>query len=612
MCGICGIFNFDNKKVKYEDLNKINNRMIFRGPDDEGSFISGSFGMAMRRLSIIDLDTGKQPISNDQRDVHIILNGEIYNYIELKEELTRIGINFKTNSDTEVLLEQYIQFGEKFIDKINGIYSFAIYDKKKNKLLIYRDRIGIKPLYYFKDDKKFIFSSNIDSLSKILKTNISINSIYSYFTTNYVPANASIHNNIKKLLPGNFIRIENNNFQINNYWSLKYNNKVKSKNNIHYEVEELLEDIVKIQSRTDVKIGSFLSGGVDSSILTYLLNKNVKNFETYTIDFSGKDKNQDIEFSYKLSSELNLRNKKLKLNLEKDLLNYLDDIIYFLDEPISDTAIFSTFALSKLAYENNTKVIITGAGGDEIFGGYHRHYDNNIFKKIFPNIKVSILFNFLRFLKKDYYNHFLKLLSKDVNFILGTSGISLNLISKLLNDQSSFFNNFKNLTEYFTRDFSYENLENKLKIDMSNYLPDNILSLTDKMSMANSIEVRTPYLDHRLIEKVYYSNNENIFGNNIKQSKKILKKIFFEKIKTNFWERDKEGFNAPSNVWVYNNKYYLIKYFNENTNKILKEILDLDILILNIKNINSLKDKKIHSIFSIFLLNKWLSLRYAE
>ena len=287
MCGICGIYNFNKREVQKEELQTMNNRMTFRGPDNEGYYISNNIGIAMKRLAIIDLDTGEQPISDYDRDVHLILNGEIYNFIELKTELIEKGHKFKTNSDTEVLLKYYIEYGENFIHKINGIFSFAILDKKKNKVLIYRDRIGVKPLYYYKDNKTFVFSSNLDSLSSRVKTSYNVDAVYSYLITNYVPSQQTIKNHISKLSPGSYIKIEGNQFSINEYWSIS-NIKKKNNYNFYEEFENILNDTIKIQSRTDVKIGSFLSGGVDSSVLTYLLGKHVKKFETFTVNFEEK------------------------------------------------------------------------------------------------------------------------------------------------------------------------------------------------------------------------------------------------------------------------------------------------------------------------------------
>jgi len=611
MCGIAGIYNFTGELVLNKQLELMNSRMIFRGPDDDGYFISDNFGMSMRRLAIIDLKTGSQPISYEKSDLHIILNGEIYNFIELRKELESKKYHFKTNSDTEVLLCLYLEYGENFIKYVNGIFSFAIYDNKKKKLLIYRDRLGVKPLYYYIDDKTFIFSSNLDSILKLeIPHKLDTFSIFSYLINNYIPGENSINQNIKKLLPGNFICIKNNKLSINNYWNINSINRKKI-NNFESQFEETLIDAVNLQSRTDVKIGTFLSGGVDSSVLSFLLNKKKGEFETYTTEFIGK-KQEDLNYAKNISKELNLKNKVCSLNISENFEKYLDKIIYFLDEPISDTAIIPSFYLSKLANQNNTKVIITGAGGDELFGGYNRHYPNQNIRNYFPNLNLDLILSLSSFFKQEFFNYFLKLFNNQIDFILGTSGTNFNLLNNLIKDKKNFYRAFKkNIHQHNKYSYSFESQKDLLKIDMINYLPDNILSLTDKMTMSSSVEARVPFLDHRLVELIISQDDDEFYGNRIQDSKKILKKIFSKEIKTNIWNRKKEGFNAPSNTWIYNNKKYLFNYFSENMHPKLEEIINKSILKKKILKIKDTKDRNIHSIFSLFLLNKWMILRYV-
>lgn len=611
MCGINGIFNFNGEIVSKKQLDLMNSRMIFRGPDDDGIYLSKSFGMSMRRLAIIDLKTGSQPISFEQEDLHIILNGEIYNFIELRDKLKLKNYQFKTSSDTEVLLCLYLEYGENFIEHVNGIFSFAIYDNKQKKLLIYRDRLGVKPLYYYIDDEKFIFSSNLDSILKLgIKNKIDTFSLFSYLINNYVPKENSINQNIKKLLPGNFISIKKNKFLIKKYWDIENINKIEI-DNFDDQFEEILIDTVNIQSRTDVKIGTFLSGGIDSSVLTYLLSKKLDKFETYTTNFIGKNQ-EDLKYAGEISKELNLNNRIYDLDLLNDFEKYIDELIYFLDEPISDTAIIPSFILSKLASQNNTKVIITGAGGDELFGGYNRHYPKQNIKNYFPNLNVNLILSLSRFIKKDFFNYFLKLFSNQIDFILGASGTNFNLLNNLAKDKERFHTAFKeNIIKQNMDSYSFYSQKDLLKIDMTNYLPDNILSLTDKMTMSSSVEARVPFLDHRLIELVISQAKNGFYGDKITNSKKILKKIFSKKIKTNIWERKKEGFNAPSNNWIYNNKNYLSDYFMEQIHPNLNDMIDKNILKNSIHRIKDNNDRNIHSIFSLFLLNKWMISRDA-
>jgi asparagine synthase (glutamine-hydrolysing) len=273
----------------------------------------------------------------------------------------------------------------------------------------------------------------------------------------------------------------------------------------------------------------------------------------------------------------------------------------------------TTYQLSKEAQKKNTKVIITGAGGDEIFGGYHRHYMDNKISNFLPNININLLLNISDFMKNDYQNYFLKLFSNEINFVLGASGANYNFLKNITNSKNDIKTIFKKILYMHKKNkFKFNSLSDRLNIDLLNYLPDNILSLTDKMSMACSIEVRTPFLDHRLIEMVQAKNSVNNFGKNLNKSKKILYDTYSKKIKTNVWDRKKEGFNAPANKWILRNKDYLIKYFNESSNPVLKEIINIETLSIFIRRINQLSDRKIHSIYSLFILNKWLSFRNAK
>ena len=602
MCGICGIYKFDNTKILENEIKIMNDAMIFRGPDDHGYLLNNNFGFAMRRLSIIDIHNGKQPIHDETSSYSIILNGEIYNYIELKNELKKKNIKFRTDSDTEVLLKSYIHFGDNFIDKVNGIFSFCIYDINKNKVLIYRDRFGVKPLYYYKSNKEFIFSSNLDSLSKY-KKNLKINyeSVFSYLSLNYVPNNLSIFSEVNKLLPGCFIKIENNQFTVDRYWSAS---PKRIKKNFDYEkIKFLLEDSIKIQSRSDVKIGTFLSGGVDSSILTYLLSKNIKNLETLTINFEDKIDDEDKKYALLLSKELKLKSSYLDINSNSNIIDKIDEIIPFLDEPLSDTAIFPTFLISQMSRQMGFKVMITGAGGDEIFGGYKRHFQKYIYSNYIPQINLNLLLNMSNFFNSDLNNYFLKIFSKHLNYTLGSSGTNFNLIKSIVKEKSLFYKNLIKLNSDLKKNYSRINNQSvRMEMDLNNYLPDNILPVVDKLSMSSSIEVRTPFLDHRLVDEVY--NVDFGLDYNIK-SKEILKKIYNANINTNIWNRKKNGFNFPINLWLQKNKHYIAEYIQDEKNEILDNIFNKKKLleILSKKNI---RPNHSQSIFSIYILLKWI------
>ena len=608
MCGICGIYKFDKTEILENELKVMNDAMIFRGPDDDGYFVNNNFGFAMRRLSIIDIQNGKQPIYDETLNYSIILNGEIYNYIELKNELKNQNVKFKTESDTEVLLKSYIYFGDNFIDKINGIFSFCIYDKKKNQVLIFRDRFGVKPLYYLKNDKEFIFSSNLDSILKY-KRNLNINyeSITSYLSLNYVPNNLSIFSEVNKLLPGCFIKIENNNLTIGRYWNSS--SKIFKKKFDYEKIKFLLEESVKIQSRSDVKIGTFLSGGVDSSILTYLLSKYSKDFETLTINFKDKTDDQDRKYALLLSEELEMKNTLIDIDSNLNINESIDEIIPYLDEPLSDTAILPTFLISKKSQQIGLKVMMTGAGGDEIFSGYKRHFQKFIYSDFIPQINLTSLLTLSNFFNSDFNNYLLKIFSKHLNYILGASGANFNLIKSILSNKKLFFKTLIRLNSDLSQNYSNIDIQReRMQIDLNNYLPDNVLSVVDKMSMSSSIEVRTPFLDHRLVDEIYNVD----FGKKMRlQSKEILKTIYKSKIKTDLWSRNKNGFNFPINLWLKKNKKYIIQTVIEENNEIFDNILDRK-KFLKILSKENLKHNFGQTIFSFFILAKWFKCRYEK
>ena len=606
MCGICGIYHFKNKSVDADKLKLMNNSMNFRGPDGEGYLIKGNFGMGMKRLSIIDIKNGNQPISNYRKDVHIILNGEIYNYIELKNELVNEGYLFQTESDTEVLLNLYLKYGENFIKYINGMFSFCIYDERNKKILLYRDRLGIKPLYYFKNDNIFLFSSNLDSLISFDTTlkEIEENSIFLYLHLNYVPADVSIRKNVSKLLPGHYIKIYNNNIEIKKYWELPKDHLINKKKLDFDEIETLLIEIVKIQTRTHVNFGSFLSGGIDSSIITYLAHKNVKKFNTYTANFLNKC-NEDSLYAKRISEEFGLSNFQIDIN-NNNLEDDIKLILPFLDEPISDSAIFSTYKLSKFASNNGEKVILTGAGGDEVFGGYKRHEGRNFFYYLIPNIPLEKILLMSSFLKDEFLNYILKIFCKELDYVLGASGTSVKFLNDINKNKNNFFTSLKDIQNIIRRNsIDFSKKKKRMKVDLLNYLPDNILTVTDKMSMACSIEARTPFLDHRLIELINKTNTDSIFDIGNQQKKKILYNIFHKKINLDIWSRKKEGFNSGINNFIFLNKSRLINYFNEIENPYLDKIIDFKKINNYLSKINNISIYS-QSIFSTYLLARWI------
>lgn len=614
MCGVCGIYNFNQQEIDLEVLKSINSKLEKRGPDSGGVFSDKYVGLGNRRLKIIDFEGGDQPFYNESRDIILVYNGEIYNYLELKQELEVLGHQFKSKSDTEVLLKMYETFGEQMLDKINGMFAFSIWDKKRDTLFIARDRLGIKPLYYHTNKNGLIFSSTLNSMINLYKKEIDEDSILFYLFIGYVPSPKTIWKNFYKLEPGNYITIKNNNIKIKKYWDINVNenNKINSKN-IDSHFEKIRKTIIhsnKIQSRSDANVGVFLSGGIDSSIITKLYAENSnKKFNTYTLDFEGK-KNKEIDNVRSLIKDnKNINNIYEILSLSKNK-EVLEKIFKIFDEPNSDSASIPSFLLSKSSKNNNDKVVLNGCGGDELFGGYDRYY---IKKKFYLGSilnKLKLIFGIKKNLFDSYYNllnYEIKLCNPTIRFVSNTSGINLGFLRRILGKE--LFLRGCNLVEQ-----KFLIYDQNLKLngssfagmlaDIKFYLPDNLLYVADQTSMENSIEMRVPLLDHRIIDLIFKTPKKLFFGKNFKNSKKTLKNIFRSLLNQRIIKSKKSGFNAPSNEWVKNDpKYFQSEILNikkSNLNKYLN-FDEIEKILKSQKKIN----KYSHEIYSLFCLKKW-------
>ena len=401
MCGINGIIS----KNKIIDMNvliqSMNDEIIHRGPDGEGNYIyNETIGFGMRRLAIIDLNSGTQPIYNKDRSIVIVFNGEIYNYLELKNILLGLGVLFLTNSDTEVILKGYEYYGVSFIEKLNGMFAFAIHDQLNNKIIIARDQIGEKPLYYYNHNDTFIFGSELKSIKKIFNklTNkqltLSRNGLDLYFSLTFIPAPYTIYNEISKLLPGHYIEIStiDNNLNIRKYASIiNFKDPIENIKDFNYAKKKLftlLNDSVEKRMISDVPIGSFLSGGVDSSIITAIManQKNQSKIETFSVISDNKHFDES-ERSFAVSKHLNTSHHSIKLDFN-ELRILVDSIILDYDEPFADSSALATYYISKKT-KNYVTVALTGDGGDEVFGGYNKYYMGKLNEQFTKNFSQS-------------------------------------------------------------------------------------------------------------------------------------------------------------------------------------------------------------------------------
>jgi asparagine synthase (glutamine-hydrolysing) len=571
MCGFVGLINKTNTKVDPQLLKTMAETLKHRGPDDEGSFIDNNIGFYHKRLSIIDLNSGHQPMSFG--NYTLIFNGEIYNYIELREELKSKGHKFVTKSDTEVIIRMYDEYGIDFINLLNGMFAFLLYDKKQKKIIAARDHFGIKPLYYYDDDNLLVFTSEIKAILKHnkIKAEPDYESLYEYLTFQYVLNDKTLFKNIFKILPGHYgvYDLKSKNFDQIKYWhpSFKIDTYHTEEYFIH-EIRKLLENTIDIQLRSDVPVGTYLSGGFDSSIVTIFASKKYNGrLKTFTGAFNEAGGQFDeTRYSREVAAACNAEIFEV-FPSENDFIDLLPKLIYYLDEPVAGPGVFPQYMVSKLASEN-VKVVLGGQGGDEIFGGYARYVIAYLEQAIKGTIcetneegehivsLTSILPN-LSYLKN--YIPMIKEFNKDGMFE-NMGKRYFKLIDRKNGDEELFSGTFNN---NYCKNYIYEKFEkifnnpdtlsyyNKMThFDMTTSLPA-LLHVEDRMSMAASIESRVPFLDKRIVDLIISMPAGMKFKG--AEMKYILKKSITDILPETILNRkDKMGFPVPLHLWAKN------------------------------------------------------------
>lgn len=555
MCGIAGFVNV-RKKGSYDILQDMGQAIIHRGPDDSGEYLTEDCltGLAFRRLSIIDLSAaGHQPMSNSEGSIWIVFNGEIYNFKTLRSELIRLGYGFKSKTDTEVILNAYIEWGVDCLAKLNGMFAFAIWDSRTDKLFMARDRVGVKPFFYYHDAQQFIFASELKAIKKYPCINLDIEptAIYDFLTYLYVPTPKTLYKNIFKLPPGHYAILEKGKLKVEQYWDVDLSNKISiSEEEAIEEVKRLLSDSVGLQLVSDVPLGVFLSGGIDSSAVTALAQKQSSvRLQSFSIGFDVKE-HSELPYAQMVSVFTNTSyNERI---ISKDMgLEIEEFIINLFDEPFADSSAIPTYFVSALAKEKVT-VVLSGDGGDEVFGGYN-WYDRWMTNQKRGSLKRQV-FEIISKLYPHQLKGYEKVTAKSLHsldfyaFLMG--GYSKAQKQKVLNDQYKLlFNGYDPL--WFFRKFWRDELDELTRmqyLDLKTYLNDDILTKVDRTSMANSIEARVPLLDHKLIEFVFSLPTE--IRNKNYEKKYILKKALQDMLPAEVLYRKKKGFSIPANQWM--------------------------------------------------------------
>lgn len=578
MCGIAGFFGFENKKLITAMLDKI----AYRGPNDSGVYIDKNICLGNRRLSIIDVTGGKQPIHNEDETIWTVYNGEIYNYLELKKQLEKNGHRFYTNSDTEVLVHGYEQWGTQFVKRLRGIYAFAIYDSNSKRLILGRDEVGVKPLYYAELKNSIIFGSEIKCILEYeeVKRKINEESLDCYFTFGSVLGEETLFDGIKKLLPGHILIHDGKKLKTERYWIYKIEPQEIEDNRVEKRIQELLEDGVKSQLMSEVPLGAFLSGGIDSSTVVGIMSKILeKPVKTFTVGFDEED--DELEYAKLASEEFGTDHHEIYVGA-KDVIKILPKLAYHFDDLISDAAMVPTYLVSRFAKKYVT-VVLTGEGGDEIFAGYNRYKPFDALFSLVPKIlKLSVFKNAITVFDSK---------TKD------------SVYTKDFLDYTRTVDNYKKfLYPYFT---GGDDLNSALLFGFEQILPNQLLAKVDKTTMANSIEARVPLLDRYLVE---YSG---ILKSSLKMrfltGKYIFKKTVSSIVPEVIRKRKKHGF-VPS----------LGKWFKGEMGEYTEQVLmDDDNLLRNYTKIDHINEflkkaringnrKDTNRMWTILMFNLWL------
>lgn len=614
MCGIAGYFS-PEKKYNRDHLQLMTDAIKHRGPNAEGFYQDGPCGLGHRRLSVIDLsERANQPLTSADDRYVIVYNGEVYNYKEIAARLkssqgNKDNFNFKTSSDTEVVLEAFATYGVNFVHQLNGMFAFAIYDKKQEELYLFRDRIGIKPLYYYWNGKDLVFASELKAIKAIkeIKTTVRKESIKEFLYLGYIPSPNSIYENIYKLDSGSYLKINKDGIEKISYWSLK--NKIsstilKNKEQALVKLSDLIISSVQYQLESDVPFGVFLSGGIDSSLITaQAVGLSSVKVKTFSIGFEENSHNES-EYAKTVAKYLGTEHNEFIVSY-KDAITLIEPVLDIFDEPYADSSAMPTLIVSKLAKQFVT-VTLSGEGGDELFFGYgsykwaqrlnnpllqlSRHMIAGVFEQMPSRYKrIGKLLDYraeddkkCHIFSQEQYFFTAEELS---NLMVEDQPFKLELLS-WINEP----NILAKTTDYLaSNDLSVKErkltaMEQQAIFDLQYYLQDDLLTKVDRASMQYSLETRVPYLDHRLIEQALNLSPNLKYRNNT--SKYILKEILYQYIPKHIFQRPKQGFAIPLKTWLRNelkhlindnlseeivNRYGIVKY--SEVQKLIKEFM---------------------------------------
>lgn len=569
MCGICGKLMFESgSHVPAGLLKDMADAIRHRGPDDEGFYLSGPVGLGFRRLSIIDLSSGHQPLSNEDGTVWIVFNGEIYNYLTLRQELISKGHTFKTQSDTEVIVHLYEEYGVDCLEKLRGMFAFAIWDGAKKQLFLARDRVGIKPLYYYVGKSFVSFASEIKSIltDPAVERNIDPAIVDRFLTYLYVPGGQTLLRNLFKLEPGHALLVKNGERRAWRYWDLDFSGEDKrySSREIEQQLVGLLDEAVQLHMISDVPVGFLLSGGVDSTaMLSFAASKTDQPLSTFTIGFSSQGVVDERPFAQLAAKRFGTKHYEMSISPD-DFASFLPSYVWYMEEPICQPSAIALYFVSKLASEH-VKVLISGEGSDEAFAGYENY--RNIFwfetmKALLGPMRkplgkgMSVLGGLVHSRVLEKYGPLMGL--KFEQYYLSRTSSPLRLFNR---DGHNLYSDemFQTIdkeysvsvtSEYLEKAASYGYLDKMLYVDTHTWLPDDLLVKADKMTMANSVELRVPFLDHKVLEfAARLPRNQKVRRWAMKY---MAKRALRGHVPQEILSRRKAGFPVPYQFWFRN------------------------------------------------------------
>jgi asparagine synthase (glutamine-hydrolysing) len=570
MCGICGKLYFDTQRqVDSSLIASMSSVLQHRGPDDHGTYVAGPVGLGHQRLSIIDTSAaGHQPMTNEDKSIWIVFNGEIYNFAELRGELEKKGHHFASHTDTETILHLYEEQDIYCLQKLRGMFAFAIWDMRKQRLFMARDRVGKKPLVYTVADGAFIFASELKALIQdpAVPAPVNYEAIHHYLTYQYVPSPCTIFHGMYKLPPAHYLTVERGKVSTKRYWNLSYADKLQLPRVRDYA--ELFMDVfteaVSIRLRSDVPLGAFLSGGLDSSatvaVMSRLTNRPVK---TFSIGFDEPEYN---ETNYAALVAKRFQTEHTEFIVRPDALNILPKLVWYYNEPFADSSAIPTYYVSKLTREHVT-VALNGDGGDESFAGYERYIADKLagyYEKLPAFIREKIIRRSLSLLPhQENRRRLLRRLKRFVNGIADTAErryvrwvcafdneMKKDLYTPAFVEKMASVDSVNLVVNWYAQADAQNFLDKTLYVDVMSYLPDDLLVKVDIASMANSLEARSPFLDHRLMEFAASLPPElKLKG---LQSKYLLKQAFSSVLAPEILDRRKMGFGVPLDRWLRN------------------------------------------------------------